>query len=163
MKKETYMKMTSVVKRSRCLERMITIADSVITSLVYMIYPAFIVLLALNREPELLRAVIVPGISFIAVSVFRKIYNAPRPYEVFGAEPVIKKDTKGKSMPSRHVFSVFVIAAVIFHFYHDAGIAVAAAGMILAVVRVAGGVHFVRDVAAGAAVGIIAGLAGFMI
>ena len=46
----------------------------------------------------------------MVVSVSRKIINEPRPYEKYGVPPVLDKDTSGKSFPSRHVFSVFVIA-----------------------------------------------------
>ena len=74
---------------------------------------------------------------------------------------MIKKDTKGKSMPSRHVFSIFVIAVTVFYFCHPAGIVLGAAGVIMAAARVAGGVHFPADVAVGAAAGIVSGIAGF--
>ena len=62
-----------------------------------------------KKDPDAVRALLVPGISFGAVSLFRWAFRAPRPYEVFETTPVIKKNTKGKSFPSRHVFSIFVI------------------------------------------------------
>lgn len=55
-------------------------------------------------------SIIAPLVGFIAVSVFRYIVNRPRPYEKFDMPPVIPKDTHGRSFPSRHVFSAFIIA-----------------------------------------------------
>ena len=101
-----------------------------------------------RRGGALLRAVLVPGISFVLVTVLRKVINAPRPYEVFDASPVIPKDTRGNSFPSRHAFSIFVIAMT---FYACcplvwAGPVMFAAGVLLAVIRVVSGVHFPCDV-----------------
>lgn len=103
----------------------------------------------------------VPGISFVVISVFRYLYCAPRPYEVFDLPPVIPKDTRGKSFPSRHVFSIFIIGMTFFWKMPLAGVLIGAAGIFMAVVRVLGGVHFPKDVIAGAALGILAGLVGF--
>ena len=163
MKKSTYIKMTDKINGNTMLKNIIMISDAVLTKAVYLIYPVFLVILFTGKDPGLLRAVLVPGVSFLLLSAFRKIYNSPRPYEVFDLPPVINKKTKGRSMPSRHVFSIFVIGVTIYHFSKAAGIAVGAAGIIMAAVRIAGGVHFPKDVAAGAAFGIIAGFAGFMI
>ena len=99
-----------------------------------------------------------PAVSFILLSVFRWVLNAPRPYEIFGADPVIKKDTKGKSFPSRHVFSMFVIAVTVLYFCPVPGIVLVAAGVLMAAARVAGGVHFPADVIAGAVAGAAADL-----
>ena len=78
-----------------------------------------------------------------------------------GKEPIIKRKGTGKSFPSRHTFSIFVIAVTVFYFWPVAGIITGIAGAVLATVRVLGGVHFVRDVIAGAAIGIGCGLIGF--
>ena len=51
------------------------------------------------------------GVAFAAVTLFRKAVNAPRPYETLGIDPLIEKDTAGRSFPSRHTFSLFMIAA----------------------------------------------------
>lgn len=163
MKKETYVRMTNTINSSSALRDTIIWADRIVTKLSYIAYPVFLVILFMQKDSGLLRAVLVPGISFVVLSIFRKIYNAPRPYEVFGTPSVIKKDTRGKSFPSRHVFSIFVIAATVFQFYHVAGTALAAAGIIMAAVRVLGGVHFTKDVIVGAAVGIICAAVGFAI
>ena len=89
--------------------------------------------------------------------------NAKRPYEVLDIQPIITKNTKGHSMPSRHVFSMFVIAMAFLWVLPWAGALLLCFGAALALVRVIGGVHFPRDVIAGALVGIVSGILGFWV
>lgn len=131
------------------------------TTLVYCTYPVFLLLLAIKRDLVFWRMLLTPGISFMLLSVLRNHINAPRPYEVFQMEPIIAKDTQGKSFPSRHVFSVFVIATSLYHVSNQMGIFLMVIGVILAIVRVVGGVHFPRDVIAGGIIGILLGILGF--
>lgn len=116
-------------------------------------------------DPLLSKAILVPAVSFIAVSLLRALINAPRPYEAFALPPVIAKDTKGKSFPSRHAFSIFVIGVTFLAAcpLPLVGWLILALGVCLAVVRVLAGVHFPRDVAAGALLGIACGCLGFWI
>jgi len=97
----------------------------------------------------LYRSIIVPSVSFILVSLFRKVVSSPRPYEVYDFEPALNKDTKGKSFPSRHVFSIFMIAFTVMQVSLVLGIVLCVAGVALAVIRVVGGAHFIKDVIAG--------------
>lgn len=101
--------------------------------------------------------ILVPAVSFLAVSVFRKCYNAKRPYEIYGFTPLIVKDTKGKSFPSRHVFSIFVIGSTMLWVYPVIGSIICFMGCILAVIRVVVGVHFPKDVIVGSIIGIVCG------
>ena len=90
---------------------------------------------------------------------FRAKLNARRPYEVYQFQPLIPKDKCGNSFPSRHVFSIFVIGTTIAWQCMWAAVIVWALGIVLAVTRVAGGVHFPKDVIAGMCIGIILGAA----
>ena len=135
--------------------------DKILTRTVYLIYPALLIYLAIKKEPAILQALLVPGISFVLVSAFRYLLNAPRPYEVTGKDPIIPRKGKGKSFPSRHTFSTFVIAVTVFYFWPVAGILTGIAGAVLAAARFLGGVHFLRDVIAGAIIGIGCGIIGF--
>ena len=142
--------------------------DRILTAAIYIFYPALILYLALNCHGNwmtgLMPYVVVPGASFVLVSIFRYLYNAPRPYDEPGApEPIIKKDSPGKSFPSRHVFSIFIIAVTAFMVQPVSGILIGVAGIVLAVIRVAGGVHYPRDVIAGAIIGTALGLIGYAI
>ncbi|MCD8334293.1 MAG: phosphatase PAP2 family protein [Clostridiales bacterium] len=144
-------------------EKGLNVANFVLTRLCYVAYPLALIVLAVGKDPRLLRCVLVPAVSFALLSVYRDLRNAPRPYEVLDIQPLIHKDKKGKSFPSRHVFSVFVIAMTFLWLKPWLGAAFLAVGVVLALCRVVGGVHWPRDVIAGAAVGVAAGLVGFWI
>ena len=169
MQKSTYISMTDALRARPALARGVSLANKVITDAVYVAYPCLLVWLAYaaatGAAGALLRAVLVPGISFVLVTVLRKEINAPRPYEVFDAAPVIPKDTRGNSFPSRHAFSIFVIAMTFCACcpLAWAGPVMLAAGVLLAVIRVVSGVHFPCDVVVGALLGMLAGFVGLWI
>lgn len=169
MQKSTYISMTDALRARPVLARGVSLANKVITDAVYVAYPCLLVWLAYaaatGAAGMLLRAALVPGISFVLVTVLRKVINAPRPYEVFDAAPVIPKDTRGNSFPSRHAFSIFVIAMTFCACcpLAWAGPVMLAAGVLLAVIRVVSGVHFPCDVVVGALLGMLAGFVGLWI
>lgn len=163
MTRETYIKITEPLRLHPKCARLVQFLDLLFTGLTYVLYPSFLLLLLIQKHTFLLRAVFVPACTFLAVSVFRKLINVPRPYEKFDLPPVLPKDTKGCSFPSRHVFSVFVIAMTVFFVYPVVGILLFVIGIGLAVIRVIGGVHEPRDVIAGALIGIASGLLGYYI
>ena len=122
MKRETYVSMLSKIRKSPVLYGYVVWSDRILTKISYIIYPLFLLYLMVNKKPELGKAILVPAVSFVVLSIFRYLYNAPRPYEVFDTPSLIRKDTRGKSFPSRHVFSAFVIAVTVFYTCHPLGI-----------------------------------------
>ncbi len=161
MTREAYIRITGRLRGNPRRIRLLEAVNRVLTGIVFFLYPFYLCRLFLDKDPFLLRAVVVPAVSFAAVSLFRQIFNAKRPYEKFDIPPVLRKDTSGKSFPSRHVFSVFMIGMTVFKHYPGAGLMLGAIGAALGAIRVAGGVHEPRDVAAGAAVGILCGAVGY--
>ena len=110
----------------------------------------------------LIETLIITGVPFVALTVMRLMINAPRPYELLEFYEKKPKNKAGRSFPSRHVFSVFVIATVMMPTSAFLGSLLAVLGVALAVMRVLLGVHFIRDVAAGAAIGVISGVIGLL-
>lgn len=176
MKKDTYIHMLNEIKSRPFLAKGIPFCNSIITKAIYIAYPCLLIYLCSNYlmkelsldsflSSDFLKAFFIPLICFILLSLFRKALNAPRPYEVFNAKPLIAKETQGKSFPSRHVFSIFVIATT---FYvccplPEFGIIIFALGIALAILRVVSGVHFIKDVLAGAILGILMPAISFML
>ncbi len=162
MDADSYRRWTAPLRSRGDAVHIVAVANNVLTSAYYLMYPVLLAYLALTGASRLVACIVVPAASFFLVSAFRRIYNAPRPYEVLDIEPLIIKDTKGKSFPSRHVFSTFVIAVCWFAASALVGVVLLVLGTAMAVVRVVGGVHFPRDVIAGATIGIVCGLLVFL-
>lgn len=134
--------------------------------IVIVFYVAYALLLgwACVSDPwRLVPLVGVTAVGFVAVSFFRRRFNAPRPYECCAIAPLIARDGAGKSFPSRHTFSAFAIAVSWFAASVPVAVVLLVAAGVLAVCRVLGGVHFPRDVVAGAFIGSATGaLAAFL-
>ena len=103
------------------------------------------------------------GVPFVLVTLFRHLVNAPRPYEMYDFYQTPPKNKCGKSFPSRHVFSGFVIATLAFAYSLPLALVMLGFAVILAVSRVLLGIHFIRDVVCGALVGVVSGVIGIVI
>ena len=169
MKKETYIKMTQPFRENPDLAKGIHIANKLCTGVMYLAYPVLLVYLFFYGKYSsyfsFRRALFVPAISFVLLSVFRSMVNRPRPYEKFEVPPVIKKDTKGNSFPSRHVFSATMIAMtfVLMSPWSWLGCIFLGISILLAVVRVISGVHYISDVVAGIIVAVVAAVLGYLV
>jgi membrane-associated phospholipid phosphatase len=162
-KQENYKKRMDYLAKTPVLTRFLHIVNKILTFTVFLLYPLLLTWLLLNHKEYLLRAILVPFVSFVLVTVVRRLINRARPYEAYGIPSAVYKSTSGKSFPSRHVFSIFVIAVTFLYLGPDPmiGLALFAAGVILGLIRILIGVHYVSDVVVGAFVGILAGFIGF--
>ena len=109
-----------------------------------------------------IKVLLFAGIPFILVDLSRRLINAKRPYEVYTFYEKPPKNKKGNSFPSRHAYSVFVIGVLSFSLNPFVGIAILCLGLALCICRVLLGIHFIRDVIAGALIGIISGVCGLI-
>ena len=109
---------------------------------------------------------LVAAIPFFVVSLMRALINSPRPYEVFDIPELdaMRKNRKsGKSFPSRHVLSAFLIGILWLYFNTLYGIAAILFGLFMAIERVILGIHFPKDVIVGAVIGVLSGIIGILI
>lgn len=165
MDRDSFIRLTRPYRENARLGRSLHILNKIFTGAVFGAYPCALAYLLWTGDELLPRAILVPLIGFICLSVFRHIINRPRPYEYFDIPPVIEKDTKGRSFPSRHVFSATVIGmTLVFSLPLPwIGVALLIPALGLAVIRVLSGVHFISDVIAGAAFGVLCAVVGFLI
>lgn len=124
-------------------------------------YGITVLWLFFQRDSRVLRILLLPAAGLLAVSLLRRVLMAERPYERYGFTPLLEKHTKGNSFPSRHVFSNFIIGLAVMSVWPLPGAALLLAGILLAVLRVVTGVHFPKDVLAGALLAILIGGIGF--
>jgi len=158
-----YKMISESICRRKYGKLVINLLDNLITFMIFVSYPLLGVYVFYFQRSLLIEIALVPFVSFVCVSMFRNMVNARRPYEVFDFEPIIEKDTKKHSFPSRHVFSAFMVGMAYMQVSVQGAIDIFILGLLLAVLRVFGGVHFIKDVICGALIGLVLGYLGFYI
>lgn len=145
-------------------------ADKALTGAFYVLYPLLIVVLIAQGGPAegssplhplLIPCIVVPGAGFAVATAIRRAVDAPRPYEALAIEPLIHKDTRGRSLPSKHAFSSLVIAFCWLRAFAPMGAALILLACCLGLIRVIGGVHFPRDILAAWALAALCAIALF--
>ena len=162
MQERAYKNMLSFMLRHKIFKNIAIILGKTITISVYVFYPLFLAYLYSIKSPESFKITIIPLVSFIILSVVRYFLNFPRPYEKYDIKPLYNKKTKGKSCPSRHTFSAFVIGFCVMYVSLPLGALIVGLAAILAVSRVLCGIHFIRDVVWGFAAAVLSALTGLL-
>ena len=111
---------------------------------------------------DLYAYILVPASGFVLLTLVRKWINQPRTYETWEIIPLLDKDSSGNSMPSRHVFSATIISMACFHANLPVGLVLLILSAFLGLVRVLGGVHYLKDVLVGYVCGLLWGILFFI-
>lgn len=130
-----------------------------LTVLIYMALLIYCLIQGLYHQ--LFNAVLTPAITFIVVTIVRRLINAPRPYKVYPIKPLIEKNKAGESFPSRHTLSITIIAMAGLYIWWPAGVVLWVMSVCMGISRVVAGVHFPKDVLAAAIISIVAGMGMF--
>ena len=171
---EFYVKLNQYISARPGLTAAVIAANRLITAVVFVSYPVLLGYLFFRGIRDI-RFLLIPAVSFAGVSLVRSRLHCKRPYELLSITPLIPKETKEKSFPSRHVFSAFMIAMT----YLAAAVRLSGDGLaheplffaavmlfllsdLLGDLRVFLGVHFIKDTVAGGLVGILCGLTFFL-
>ena len=160
MTSERYEKLVAPLRRHPRAVAALAGVNQALTALCYTVYPLLLLFLLGERDARFWRCLLVPAVSFAAVTLFRSACNAPRPYEQ-GIDALLKKKRTGHSFPSRHVFSAVMIAVTAAYLLPALSVPLFVAAALLALIRVLGGIHYPRDVFCGALLALIAGGIGF--
>ena len=96
-------------------------------------------------------------LSFIVITVARRIIDAPRPKDVFPELQFLKSEGRSPAFPSRHTFSAALISALAYYFSAPVGCAFLFLSALLAGARFLLGKHFLRDVVCGWLLGVLSG------
>lgn len=158
-----YKKTVEHISSNSLLCNLILYSGKAITLFIYLLYPCFLVYIFAVKRIYDLSIVLFPLVGFIVLSIFRRIYNADRPYEVYGYVPIGGKDTKGRSFPSRHCFSILIISFSVLEYFTGLGIFLMVLSFILCFIRVISGIHFIKDVVAAVIFATVLGLSQFII
>ena len=113
----------------------------------YVMYPLLLIYLFMTHNHFLIEATIKPLIVFATVTLFRKVIDRPRPYDTYPIEP-IEPHKKGKSFPSRHSASAFIIAFMFCQLNVYLGILTIVFACFVALSRLLGNLHYLSDIIA---------------
>ena len=159
-----YQQLTGRVRESGAACFLLRTAGKTATGIMYLAYPILLILLGIRGDHRiLLWTIFVPAAAFAVLTAVRAKINRPRPYETWDIDPLIHKDTKGNSMPSRHVFSSAVISMAWLRILPPVGAALLVISAAAALIRVIGGVHYPSDVMIGFLAGAAAGALLFLV
>ena len=154
-----YQQLTGRIRENGAAWFCLRAADKVFTGIMYAAYPVLLAILFWKGEARaFLVSLLVPAAGFVLLTLVRAKINRPRPYEAWKIDPLIHKDTRGNSLPSRHVFSSAMIAVAWMPVSVPVAAALLAVSAAAALIRVLGGVHYPSDVIAGYAAGVLAGI-----
>jgi undecaprenyl-diphosphatase len=98
------------------------------------------------------------GLAVLLAHVAAMVWNRPRPFVVHDAHAFLAH-AADSSFPSDHATAAFAIAVAVLLRHRAIGAVLLAAAAMLAVARVAMGVHYPSDVTAGALLGTLSALA----
>lgn len=125
-------------------------------------YPVLLAVLALRWDSRFWKVLLIPAAVFAIVTIVRKLIDARRPYEMLEISPLISKEKKGQSFPSRHVSAAFILALAFWYISAPLGAIVTAMAVLIAVIRPLAGIHFPRDVIAGVLLSLALGIPAFL-
>lgn len=158
MNRENYERTVTFFKENKTANKILAVIYKILPNFMFVAYPALLLYSYFTQEQSLLLLITVPLGVLILVSVLRYVIDERRPYEIYGIESVFNKTTKGKSMPSRHTASAFIIAMAFLSVNVPLGIIMLVFSALIEASRVLAGAHFIRDVLAGMAISLLAGM-----
>jgi membrane-associated phospholipid phosphatase len=149
---EKYRAMMAYFARHPAIKRLVCGANRILPYLVAVLFlfgGGFLAYSGLWKECALYLGICAG--KFLLATLIRRLINAPRPYDRFQFEPlVVVEHGKGKSFPSRHTASGFIIARALFALSPWLGVWPGIVALIFAaligVCRVLTGCHFPKDV-----------------
>lgn len=128
------------------LKKALLVISALFPIIIFISYSIF--LKSIYQNDFLYDAVLIPLFAFLANTLLRRLFNAPRPFEVYNFTPLVKHD-KGESFPSRHSTSALIIALTISYIYPTWGTMMIIIALCIGPSRILCGVHFPKDVMAG--------------
>lgn len=158
MKEKHFIYITDFFRKSKIRTSLIKIFSKFLPLLIVIIYVLSIFYLAAKKDSRIVLFILVPALDFIFISVFRNYKNKPRPYDIYNFIPLVKFEPgKGKSFPSRHTASAFIIAMACFYLNTYLGLFTFTIAFLIGASRIISGVHFPKDVISGMLISILFG------
>ena len=159
----TYKNFLIFVKERPRLTLLLKTVDILAVSFTVCAYAAVLVSEATDNILFAFKLLLVSATPFVIVSLLRRIIDAPRPYELYDIYDTPPRRREGRSFPSRHAFSIFAIGTSTAFVCPALAAVILLLGVALSASRVLLGIHFPRDVIAGAVIGTVTSVIGMII
>lgn len=163
MNRERYERAVTFFKTNKKAHLALSIIYKVLPYFMLVSYPVLLLYAFHYDRGNLLELCTFPFAMLFFTTILRRVVNETRPYEKYGIESVFGKKTQGKSMPSRHTASAFIIAMAFLYVNVPLGIAAMVIALLIEASRIMAGAHYVHDVVAGTAISVLAGWVFFFI
>ena len=163
IREKHFIKTTTAIKSNHTLYSILKFIYKFLPFVLFISYPVMIIYLLVVWDLRIIRVITIPAFTFLAVTVMRILINRPRPYERYSFTPVFPKDPKGKSFPSRHTASAFIISYAFLYINPVLGVISMVISAFLSFLRPVVGVHYVSDVVAGFLISSLFGIVFFFI
>ena len=167
MGERQYNRLLSVFRKTPLREKLSAFVVRILPPVFFAVYGIELILLAesavqsgfaLSPCLTLAGAVMMPALCLFSSSALRTIINRPRPYESLPITPLIHKDTRGRSFPSNHTASSFVLAITALSLSPALFAVMLILAFLTGLSRLAAGLHWPEDVLAGALLGCFFGV-----
>jgi undecaprenyl-diphosphatase len=124
----------------------------------------FVILLAVlitfvfiwHKKKDVIKFWLSIGSAFVLSHLLKILFHRPRPYMVYGFEPAVQTLTQN-AFPSSHAMVVFAILPFLFKNYPKKRFLWVVLAVVILVMRIYAGVHFLSDIIFGAVVGYFIG------
>ena len=164
-----YQKQTAFLKRLKNPAKVLSITYKALTMAVATLYFSGLIIAAFgvfgSTLPTLFALLLPPAAAVIVVTLLRMAIPRKRPYEEGGdgITPLVQKEGRSHSFPSRHTAAAFVIGITLCSVSLWLGIPALIFGTVLAYVRFLCGFHYPTDLIGGALIGGSFGVAAFFL
>lgn len=146
MNRERYERAVTFFKTNKKAHLALSINYKVLPYFMLVSYPVLLLYAFHYDRGNLLELCTFPFAMLFFTTILRRVVNETRPYEKYGIESVFGKKTQGKSMPSRHTASAFIIAMAFLSANVPLGIIMLVFAVLIGASRVLAGAHYIRDV-----------------
>ena len=154
-----YKRISSPLRSPRA-RRLLRLFDKLLVLLFVIAYAGLLITLAIHGDPRIIKVLAIPLVAFVCTALLRVLINRPRPSESCDIDPLIRKESTGKSLPSLHVASAVVISITYLWIIPASGPLCLLACCAVAGTRIIGGLHFPSDVACAAVLSLLIGISG---
>lgn len=159
-----YIDLNRKISANSVLCRLLRVVNRSITAYVCCMFSVIMIyLLFAHRFYDHVMITLFCGVGFFLITFIRKFISRIRPFARYGFEPLIKCKKRDCSMPSRHTYSIFVIAIATYTIHPALFAFNLICGVILALTRILAGVHYISDILVGIASAIVFGVVFFFI